>query len=131
MIQLTSRISLGRHVNLTVGDFLLKLLNIAGQIYEPLLQVLGSRIPEGLFDTPLHRHPHSKIAAHKLAGSGQFTHCELCKLPSCPVNVLYGRLFACVYFFVRNVKGLTGEKFGVGSVSWFDFELKLWEPQRQ
>ena len=108
-------------MNLTVGDFLLKLLNIAGQIYEPLLQILGSRIPAGLSETPLHRHPHSKVAAQQLASSGQFNHCELCKMPSCPVNVLYGRLFACVYFFVRNVKGLTGEKFGVGSVSLINY----------
>ena len=117
LIHLTERISLGRRMNLTVGDFLLKLLNIAGQIYEPLLQLQSSRIPPGVSETPLFRHPHSKQAAQSLLCSGQFSHCEMCKLPSCPVNVLYGRLFASVYFFVRNVKGLTGEKFGVGSVS--------------
>ena len=105
-------------MELGVGDFLLKLITIAGQIYEPLLQLVGSMIPPEVTNTALYRHPHSIIAARSLLATGQFSHCELCKTPGCPVNVLYARLFASVYFFVYNINGLTGEKFGVGSVSF-------------
>ena len=104
-------------MELTVGDFLLKLISITGQIYEPLIQLAGPRIPDDVQTTALYRHPHSIIAARALISSGQFTHCEICSSTSCPVNVLYACLFACVYFFVRNINGLTGEQFGVGSVS--------------
>ena len=117
MIELTHRISMGRQMELGVGDFLLKLISIASQIYEPLLQLIGPMIPPEVTETPLYRHPHSVMAARSLLSSGQFSPCELCCSPGCPVNVLYARLFACVYFFVRNVNSLTGEKFGVGSVS--------------
>ena len=117
MIELTHRISMGRQMELSAGDFLLKLINITSQIYEPLVQLTSPRIPPEIQETNLYRHPHSWIAAKALVSSGQFSHCELCKATTCPVNVLYARLFACVYFFVRNISGLTGEKFGVGTVS--------------
>ena len=116
LISLTQRISMGRQMELTVGDFLLKLITIVGQIYEPLVQLAGPRIPEEVQTTSLYRHPHSMIAARAFIASGQFSHCELCRATTCPVNILYARLFASVYFFVRNINGLTGEQFGVGSV---------------
>ena len=104
-------------MELTIGDFLLKLVTIVGQIYEPLIQIAGTRIPAEVQTSHLYRHPHSIRAARSLVSSGQFVHCEVCQEPTCPVNVLYARLFASVYFFVRNINGLTGEQFGVGSVS--------------
>lgn len=112
-------------MELGVGDFLLKLVSIASQIYEPLIQLVGPMIPPEVTSTSLYRHPHSIIAARSMIASGQFSHCELCRAPGCPVNVLYARLFACVYFFVRNINGLTGEKFGVGSVSCYSTKSLL------
>ena len=104
-------------MELTIGDFLLKLVTIVGQIYEPLIQIAGTRLPAEVQTSHLYRHPHSIRAARSLVSSGQFVHCEVCQESTCPVNVLYARLFASVYFFVRNINGLTGEQFGVGSVS--------------
>ena len=118
LIELTQRISVGRQMSLSVGDFLLKLISITGQIYEPLIQIAGPRIPEEVLTTHLYRHPHSLAAARSLISTGQFAHCEMCNATTCPVNVLYARFFASVYFFVRNINGLTGEQFGVGSVSY-------------
>ena len=46
MIDLTQRISVGRQSDLKAGDLLLKLVTVAAQVFEPLLQLTGSRIPE-------------------------------------------------------------------------------------
>ena len=102
---------------MTTGDLLLKLMDVTGQIYEPLIQLIGPRLPPSVLDSPLYRHPHTLQAARSLVSTGQFSPCEHCRQTSCPVNVMYGRFFACVYFFVTNLHALTGEKFGVGCVS--------------
>ena len=117
LISLTERITIGRSLSLTVGDLLLKLINISSQIYEPLLQLVSERVPESVLGSTLYRHPHSLPAAHALLQTGQFSPCEECCLTSCPVNILYARLFCSVYFFVVRLSDLTGEKFGVNSVS--------------
>ena len=117
LINLTERITIGRQVNLSVGDLLLKLVTVAAQIYEPLLQLVGQRLPQTVMESSLYRHPHAINAAESLMKTGQFSHCEDCRATDCPINVLYCRLFCSVYFFVTNLKGLTDQKFGVGSVS--------------
>ena len=117
LIELSERISLGPRPTLSSGDLLLKLISVAAQIYEPLLQLVSSRVPDSVLESALYRHPHTGHAADRLMRTGQFSHCEDCTSTSCPVNVMYCQLFSCVYFFVTNYKGLTEKKFGVGSVS--------------
>ena len=62
-------------------------------------------------------HPHSKSAAADLVSTGQFSHCLKCASTTCPVNVLFARLFASVYFFVQRVRQIDQSRdFGVGHI---------------
>ena len=74
-------------------------------------------IPDEITTSALYVHPHSRSAAEDLLSTGQFSHCKKCKSTTCPVNILYCRLFASVYFFVQRVRTISETRaFGVGHI---------------